>query len=449
MFLSLTATRPDSDATDIGYLLAKHPGKVQDFALSFGTGWVYYPEATPERTTVVLQVEVDPVGLVRNRRFRAGGFALAAYVNDRPYAASSLLAVAIKRIFGTALKGTCHTRPDLVDVRWGLEVTLAALPSPGLAAGMFGPLGWRVECDPPASGPSRCVLRGHHRLAEALAHIYVLLPVLDGSKHYWVDSGEVDKLLAHGGSWLPAHPLREEITHRYLAGQRSLVAQASAGWDSLDEDPCPTGDPAGDRAPRQRPALAAQRRDAIRAVLAEAGVRRVVDAGCGEGALIADLLADPRIEHVLGLDVSAAELERAGRRLRLEELPERQRRRVDLAQSSLTYVDDRLAGAEAVVLAEVIEHLDPARLGDLERTVFALRPRNVVMTTPNAEYNRVYGICGFRHPDHRFEWTRAEFEAWAHQVAERSGYRVGFRGVGEADPTHGCPTQLAWFEVVS
>ncbi|MDO5092523.1 MAG: 3' terminal RNA ribose 2'-O-methyltransferase Hen1 [Propionibacteriaceae bacterium] len=427
MFLSITASRPDGDATGLGYLMAKHPDRVQSFALSYGTAWVYYPQATPERTTFALQVEVDPVGLVRNKRFRAGGFTLAAYVNDRPYAASSMLAVAIKRVLGTALKGTCQARPDLVDVIWDLEINLGALPACQGLAELFEPLGWHTD---------GAVLRGRQRIADALAQLYVLLPVLDGSKHYWVDEDEVTKLVTHGGDWLPSHPLREEITNRYLAGQRSLVAQAN---QSLDEEPAP---------PAASPAtpLAALRREAIAAVLADAGARTVVDVGCGEGRLISHLLTEPRIEHVLGLDVSASELAKAERHLHLDTMPDRQRARVTLAQSSLTYIDPRLADADAVVAAEVIEHLDPPRLGDLERTVFALRPRHVILTTPNAEYNAVYGLVGSRHPDHRFEWTRDEFRDWAEGLAQRCGYRVAFRGVGGEDPTHGTPTQLAWFE---
>lgn len=421
--------------------MAKHPDRVQDFSLPFGTAWVYYPQATREVTTIALQVEVDPVGLVRNRRFRAGGFALAAYVNDRPYAASSLLAVAIKRVFGTALKGVCPTRPELAEMVWDLAIVLPALGASALAVDLFEPLDWRVDADP---STSRCVLRGAHTVAEALAHLYVLLPVLDGSKHYWVDTEEVDKLVTHGGTWLASHPMRETITRRYLAGQRSLISEAATRFASLAEET--PAEPREDAEPRTP--LAAQRRAAIVEVLEACGARRVVDAGCGEGALVADLLRVARIDHVLGMDVSAEQLAKAERRLRLEDMPDRQRARVALAQSSLNYVDARLAAADAVVLSEVIEHIDEDRLTDLEAAVFALRPPNVVITTPNAEYNEIYGLTGYRHTDHRFEWSRAQFGRWAHGVAGRNGYRVTLRGVGDSDPRFGSSTQLAHFEVI-
>ncbi len=441
VFLSVTARRPDGDSTDLGFLMAKHPDRVQDFSLPFGTAWVYYPRATPEATTIALHVEVDPVGLVRNRRFRADGFALAAYVNDRPYAASSLLAVAIKRVFGTALKGVCHVRPELVEVAWDLTIVLPALGVDTLAVDLFEPLGWRVEVGPVAS---RCVLRGDHTVADALSHLYVLLPVLDGSKHYWVDTDEVDKLVTHGGTWLASHPMRETITRRYLAGQRALIAEAAKRFASLDEEaPAEAEEDTESRTP-----LAVQRRAAIVEILNACGARRVVDAGCGEGALVADLMRVPRIEHVLGLDVSTGQLAKAEQRLRLEDMPERQRERVTLAQSSLTYVDARLASADAVVLSEVIEHIDEDRLTNLEAAVFPLQPANVVVTTPNAEYNEVYGLTGYRHTDHRFEWSRAQFEQWARGVAGRNGYHVTFHGVGDNDPRFGSSTQLAHFEVI-
>lgn len=441
VFLSLTASSPEGDASDVGYLLAKHPERIQDFALPFGTAWVYYPQVSSQASTVVLQVEVDPVGLVRNRRFRTDGFALSAYVNDRPYTASSMLSVAIKRIFGTALKGRCQARPDLIDRIWSLEVTIAAIPSPDRAESLFGPLGWRVHSQTRSSLPHRCVLSGDHTISATLSHLYVLLPVLDGSKHYWVDTDEVDKLLAHGGTWLPTHPERDWIIRSYLAGQRSLAAEVTSRLDTEEEEQ--------DQSGPDRPPLAVQRRSAIRKLLTEVGARRVIDVGCGEGTLIADLSDDPRIDQVVGMDVSASELAKAERRLRIAEMPDRRRQRISLVQSSLGYTDERLRDADAVVLSEVIEHLDLPKLADLDQTLFGLKPRNIIMTTPNAEYNQLFEHPGLRHPDHRFEWTRSEFESWATDLAHQCGYRVSFRAVGEVHPIHGSPTQLAWFEAIS
>jgi 3' terminal RNA ribose 2'-O-methyltransferase Hen1 len=472
VFLTITHTgAPGTDATDLGYLLHKHPERAQSQSLTVGTAHVFYPEATAQRCTAALLLEVDPVGLVRGTR-QNPAFALGQYVNDRPYAASSLLAVAMGRVFRTAMSGRCDARPELVDRPLPLRLRVPAMPCPGgpdAAQAFFGPLGWRVEAVPvpldetvPAWGESRYVdltLTGEVRLADALSHLYVLLPALDGSKHYWIGPDEVDKLVRTGAGWLAAHPQRDRITSGYLGRRESLTRAALARLAEVDDleperldDAVPLEEPADDApAPRaERPVpLARQRRAAVLSVLRAAGAHRVADLGCGSGELVADLLADPVFTEIVAVDVSVRALEVAARKLRLDRLGLRQRERVQLFQSSLVYRDQRLAGLDAAVLMEVVEHVDPPRLGALERCVFGgAAPGTVVVTTPNVEHNVRYETLPpgrFRHADHRFEWTRAEFGAWADRVGERYGYTVALLPVGPDDPEVGPPTQLAVF----
>ncbi|PWD51796.1 3' terminal RNA ribose 2'-O-methyltransferase Hen1 [Serinibacter arcticus] len=481
MLVTLTATaRPNgplTDARDLGHLLHKHPDRAQRFELPVGVAHVFYPEATAERTTVALLLEVDPVGIVRNKRFgTSGDFSLAQYVNDRPYAASSLLAVALGKVFSTATAGRSGSLPELAESALPLTVHVPSLPCRGgteLAESMFAPLGWKVGATPvpldpevPAWGDSRYVdltLTGEVRLADALRHLYVLLPVLDGAKHYWVGTDEIDKLLRNGEGWLAAHPHREEILRRYLAHQRRYVEDATARLLATEEPDDDGEDDAvavaltpegadGDAA-APPPSLAALRSTAVVAALRSERVGSVVDLGCGEGALLRHLQAERSFTRILGTDVSVRALERAAERLDLRGRSDAERDRLTLLQSSLTYRDDRLQGFDAAVLMEVIEHLDLDRLPALEDTVFAhARPRVVVVTTPNAEYNATYphlhtGPDGrpMRHTDHRFEWTRAELAAWADGVAGRHGYTVSHAGIGPADPVLGAPTQLALF----
>jgi 3' terminal RNA ribose 2'-O-methyltransferase Hen1 len=195
--------------------------------------------------------------------------------------------------------------------------------------------------------------------------------------------------------------------------------------------------------------LAAQRRDAVLAALADCGATRVLDLGCGPGALLGALIANRRLTEIVGVDVSTRALEMAERRLHLSRLPERQRGRIKLMQSALTYRDDRLKGFDAAVLMEVVEHIDPPRLPAFETAVFGhAAPGTVVVTTPNAEYNvRYEGLepGHFRHHDHRFEWDRPAFAAWASAVAATHGYTVALSGVGDEDPAVGHPTQMAVF----
>ncbi|MFI8080302.1 3' terminal RNA ribose 2'-O-methyltransferase Hen1 [Kitasatospora sp. NPDC086009] len=506
MFMSISTTgTAESPATDLGFLLHKHPGKVQRFGTSHGEAHVFYPEAGDELCTAALLLDIDPIALVRRGRGKGRGgspdFALAQYVNDRPYAASSLLAVALRTVFRSAMKGVCEARPGLAERPRPLRIALPAVPAngsgegggPAMVARLFEPLGWQVEAvaipldeEFPEWGESRYVRVelscAAVRLADALQQLYVLLPVLDGAKHYWVAPDEVDKLLAAGEGWLADHPERALIARRYLSRRWSLtrtamerlelarlaeaddreVEEIDNAVDDTDgsepgaahpvgaEPADPTEAAAPEAAPKQPP-LAEQRRTAILAALREVGAARVADLGCGQGELIGALLKDARITEVLGVDVSARALAAAARKLRLERMPERQAARVKLVQGALTYTDARLKGFDAAVLCEVIEHLDVPRLPALEYAVLgAARPSSVVVTTPNAEYNVRWESLPaghVRHADHRFEWDRAQFRAWAERVARTYGYTVVIRPVGPEDPEVGPPTQLALFRV--
>ncbi|MFG2056510.1 3' terminal RNA ribose 2'-O-methyltransferase Hen1 [Micromonospora sp. NPDC048930] len=465
MLLTLTTThRP---ATDLGHLLVKHPDRVQSFDLPAGTAHVLYPEADEHRCTAALLVEVDPLklggGRGRKQAATPDSFTLGQYVNDRPYAASSLLSSALAKVFRSALRGESRDRPELAATPIPLAVRVPVLRCRGgaeLAVRVFAPLGWTVTATPipldeayPEWGDSRYVdltLAGTLRLADALNHLYVLLPVLDDAKHYWVAPDEVDKLLRAGAGWLADHPERGLITRRYLAHRRALAGEALARLAELrlaDEPPADDSVEGAERAEAPRASLAAQRREAVLAALRDSGASRVLDLGCGGGALLTALVADRRFTEVVGTDVSSQALTVAARRLRLDRLPERQRDRITLWQSALTYRDDRLRGYDAAVLMEVIEHLDPPRLPALEDAVFGhARPGTVVVTTPNVEYNVRYeglGAGRFRHADHRFEWTRAEFAAWVERVAEAHRYTATIGGVGDEDPEVGSPTQIA------
>src|SRR6266702_5116208 len=474
MLLTITSTSPP--ATDLGFLLHKNPAATRSVELAFGVAHAFYPAAEPECCTIALLVEVDPVALVR--RSRGGPFPLAAYVNDRPYVASSLLSVALRKVFGSALRGQCKERPELPEEKLDLSARLPVLPCRGgedLLRRLFEPLGYQVSAQAiplderrPQWGDSpyfdvRLAMRC--RVRDLLGHLYVLLPVLDDDKHYWVTSDKIDKLVDGAGVWLAAHPERDVIVRRYLRHQRGLAAEAIARL--LDEDSGAQAEAAtqieaatqAEAATQIEAATQAEakvkehirlrdlRLTAVLGALKASGARRLLDLGCGDGRLLSGLLKDGQFEEIVGVDASAAVLERAARRLSLDEMAPRQRQRIRLLQGALTYGDRRLAGYDAAVLMEVIEHIDEDRLGALEHAVFdQAAPATVIVTTPNAEYNARYpGLVpgARRHPDHRFEWSRAEFRAWASAVAQRHGYTAAFAPVGPEDPQAGPPTQLA------
>ncbi len=472
MLLTITTTL--DQATDLGFLLHKHPDRVQRFEQSFGTAHVFYPEADERRCTAALLLDVDPVKLVRTRGKGTPDFSLGQYVNDRPYAASSLLASAMANVFRTAMRGRCAARPELAESPIPLEIVLPALPcrgGPGQAERFFAPLGWDVSAVPvpldpefPEWGDSRYVtltLTGTTRLADALNQLYVLLPVLDDAKHYWLAPDEVDKLIRAGAGWLAAHPGRGAITRRYLANRRGLVRTAlgrlADAEDAPDEELDPVQveeEPAAESGESEENdgkavSLAEHRLQAVVQALRDENARRVIDLGCGSGRLLARLLKDDFFSEVSGADVSHRALGHAWRRLRWDDRQRRDGRVGDVFQGALTYADERFGGYEAAVLMEVIEHIDPPRLPAVERVVFGhAAPRVVVVTTPNAEHNvRYEGLApgAMRHSDHRFEWTRAEFRAWAGRVAEAHGYRVRHVPVGDDDPEVGAPTQMGVF----
>ena len=461
MLLSIRTTH--TPATDLGFLLHKHPGHVHTREFPFGHATVFYPEATESGCTASLFLDVDPVAIVRGRGGKDG--TEDQYVNDRPYVASSLLSVVLSRWFGSALGGRCDRKPELATALLPLEARLAVVSCRGGEAflrELFEPLGYSVEASRhaldesmPELGPSRLfsvTLRATCRLSELLAHLYVLVPVLDDRKHYWVGDDEVDKLLRRGEGWLENHPARDAIVSRYLVHQRGLVRDAIArltAEEQPDEEAAAALKDAQEASVEKTISLNERRLDAVFDVLKASGASRVIDLGCGEGKLLRRLLTDQQFAEIVGMDVSGRALDLAESRLKLERLPSRQRERIRLIHGSLVYRDSRLSGFDAAAVMEVIEHLDPPRLRAFERVLFeAARPGTVVVTTPNAEYNVMWPTLPagqFRHQDHRFEWTRSQFRNWADDVASRFGYSVSYQPVGDEDAQAGPPTQMAVF----
>ena len=461
MFLKITTTT--APATDIGYLLHKNPVRRHEKTLPFGKAIMFYPEAEETCCSFVLLLDVDPIGLVRGRPGSRATATLADhYVNDRPYAASSLLSVAIARCLGTALSGRCSKQPELVERPFDFTAEVTPLPCRGgddFLERIFAPLGYGVEIKSfpldekrPEWGESPYVhltLTRRGPLRELLNHLYVLIPVLDNRKHYYVGEDEIEKLLRKGEGWLAGHPEKEAITRRYLKYRKSLANEALARLAAEEGAQDPETEEEAEEELEKPIRLNEQRLTLVEEAFAAAGAKRVMDLGCGSGKLLYRLFKNKQFEEILGIDVSLRDLEVAERRLRMDRLPTRQQSRIRLLQGALTYRDARLQGYDAAALVEVIEHLDLERLGAMEKAIFAFAaPKTIVVTTPNREFNATFENLPkdkLRHPDHRFEWTRAEFRTWAEGVAERHGYALEIRPVGELHPELGAPTQMGVF----
>jgi 3' terminal RNA ribose 2'-O-methyltransferase Hen1 len=465
----LTITTTHKPATDLGFLLHKNPERTHVAELGFGNAYVFYPQADDDLCTAALLIDVDPIKLVRGRRGPSGeGGLFDSYVNDRPYAASSFLSSAILEFFSTTMGGRSKERQAVAAQEIPLEFHIAALPAKGgevFLRLMFEPLGYEVTVERlplderfPDWGEGRyfdVTLRATKKLGEALTHLYVLIPVLDNQKHYWVDSKEIDKLLNRGKDWLATHPARAEIARRYLRHEPHLTREALARLTEADGDPDPDereGENTSKEEAVERPlSLHDQRLSAVVAALRGCGAKRVVDLGCGEGRLLELLLKDKQFQEIVGMDVSYYTLEKAHRRLKIDRLPPMVAARLKLMHGSLMYRDKRIEGFDAAAIVEVIEHLDQPRLDAFVKVLFEhARPQVAVITTPNSEYNVLFETLPageFRHKDHRFEWTRAEFSEWAEGVAAAHGYTVKFLPIGPIHEEFGAPSQMATFSL--
>ena len=476
----LTITAEGENAAALSFLLHKHPDKLQQAELSVGTAYVFYPESGKEKVTAALLLDIDPIGMVRNAKNFAGkDFLLGQYVNDRPYVASSFMSSAISKAFSSAMNGSCKEHPEFIDMPLALTAKISVLPAPRggelLIKRLFEPLGYTVEAERHLLDTQfsewgygkyfTLTLKNTLPLKDLLSHLYVLIPVLDTEKHYFITQNEVEKLLQKGKGWLEQHPEREIIVSRYLINLKSLVRSAFEVLQAVEDGIIPDTDNEAEQdeltkiedtaaAHTQLQKVKKERLHDIRLKLVteklkQSGAASVIDLGCGDGKLLRLLLKEKQFTRIAGTDVSYSELEKSQDKLHWNEMPEKQRERLSLFQSSLTYRDKRFSGFDAAAVVEVIEHLDLNRLPALEKSLFIYaKPQTIVLTTPNREYNVRYENLSagkVRHSDHRFEWTRSEFEAWAERVARENNYTVAFFPVGEEEENIGAPSQMAVF----
>lgn len=467
----LTITYAGKQTQDLGYLLHKNPYRAQSFDLSFGKAYVFYPEVTDEKTTAALLLDINPIDLARGKLgTRDGG--LFDYVNDRPYVASSFMSTALVRVFNSAMNGKCDKMQELADTPLNLTACVHSLPCRGteeLPAEIFEPLGYTVDTRTsvldeafPEWGDSAYIdltISGTVTLSRLLNHLYVLIPVFDKQKHYYISEDEIEKLMKHGEGWLAGHPARNKIVSRYFGTKRSFAYKAIDRL--IESEPVDAEDLAEDaeekedetvgssEAKEKQLSLNTRRLEAVRDAVIESGAVSVLDLGCGECKLTSMLLEEKQIQRVAAADVAVRALEKAKQNLRYDRMPPYKKSKLTLMQASLTYKDPRFSGYDAACVVEVIEHLDPQRISAFERVVFEFAaPNTVIVTTPNKEYNSHYEWLTegrLRHRDHRFEWSREEFAKWAEHVCEVYGYTVERSEIGDVDEECGAPTQMGVF----
>jgi len=463
MILNISTTH--FPATDLGYLLHKHPDKFQTLELSVGKAHIFYPEKSNERTSISLLLDIDSIDMVRSaRNIKNDGFAFGHYLNDRPYVASSFMSVAIVKAFSSAINGKCKDKPELVDVKLPFEVTIAVIPAPKggefLIRKFFEPLGYKVELTRhkldekfPEWGESKYYtlkLTNTITTKELLSHLYVLIPSLDNDKHYFVTENEIEKLMQKGEGWLKEHPEKEQIIKRYLVNLSSFSRIAFERLSDGEESVEVSSDLIEKTEIQKRKETLHEKRIKIVAdKITQSGAVNVLDLGCGEGKLIRQLIKQKQFTQIVGMDVSYNQLIKAKERLHFDEMSPKQKERINFFQGSITYKDKRLEGFDAAAVVEVIEHLDLNRLKAFERVLFEFaKPKTIVLTTPNKEFNIMWeklDVDEMRHDDHRFEWTRKEFAEWANKIGQMYHYQVELLPIGEEVENAGAPSQMAIF----
>lgn len=453
MLLEITTTH--TPATDLGFLLNKHPDRLQSVELAVGKAHVFYSEASESICTACLLLDINPVDLVRTRGQMA--FLQQHYVNDRPYTSNSFLSTALVKAFGSAMNGTCKGKPELVDQPLPLKAIVNSLKADcdhAYLAKLFEPLGYdlKMETMPldeqfPSLGMSKTVnitIEKVTTVKDMLSQLYVIMLALDNDRHYWISQAEIEVLLRRGEGWLDQHPEKEWITRRFLKNLRTYTNQALlmlAGEEELVKE---------EHKPKVWISLHEQRLQMAFELIKQSGASSVLDLGCGEGKLLRKLIKDSQFRRIAGMDVSFSELQKAKEKLFLDTASPLMRERISLFHGSVTYKDDRMKGFEAAALVEVIEHLDEERLPAMEKVVFGNAcPKTVIVSTPNAEYNTVYKRLDadrFRHEDHRFEWSREQFTNWCNSICTQYGYEVNVYEVGEKEEGIGAASQMAVFK---
>jgi 3'' terminal RNA ribose 2''-O-methyltransferase Hen1 len=452
----LTITYKGKDTQDLGYMLFKNPNRPQSVKLTTGSAYVYYPKVSDEETTIALLLDINSLDLAKGEKGKdVQPQSLFDYVNDRPYVASSFLATAMNKVFGTAISGRGDEYQELVDSKLNLSATIHMFPCPvdkERINKVFEPLGYEVNYETflldnkfPEWGDSKYVnltVSGNVVLRDLLKQIILLIPVFDKFKHYDVSNqDELNKLLKLGDGWLSDHPEKDFIVNRYLQFKKGLVNKAQ---EHLKSDVDEIEESIDKAVTEKEESLNTTRFNSVINELIKIEAKSVLDIGCSNGKLL-EAIRDkmPNIK-LAGIDVHLKAVSIADKMANKKDLD-----KIDFFQSSILYKDKRFKGYDAVTAIEVMEHIDEFKLYLFEKVLFGyINPRVAILTTPNKDYNENYDNInnkGLRHFDHRFEFTKREFESWVTKICSKYGYIYFFKSIGKADEKDQQPTLMVTF----
>jgi 3' terminal RNA ribose 2'-O-methyltransferase Hen1 len=444
--MQLTIQASGDNVQAISYLLAKNPNNLYERNHKGHLVRLFYSKFTETELEVTIFVTPDPIEMVKNN---SNSYDITHYINDREFAVSSIFCSFIRSALGTALNG----QPKEEHLKWvnhpfsfnfEFGPVVSSLSDEKLM-NLFEPIGYEVTINRPEieysfpiktkSSARYLSIKGMKTLQEGLRHLFVLIPVIDNYKHYFIDEKEIEKLERYGEGWLEQHPLRDLIYRQALRFKEiySLVENSSKDEKKVE--------------PVKKVRLNELRYEKIVNAVSQMKPRSVVDFGSGEGKLSVQLGFVEGITEILAVEPSESAslkaLERFNKVKNKEKfvIPE-------LLWGSLFYYDERLKDKDVIILCEVIEHIDETRLPKaMDTLLHDYQPGALIITTPNREYNELYDMEEhLRHNDHRFEWTRAEFRQWCTERNYSNDYELLFDGIGEEHPSHGFPTQMCIFK---
>lgn len=480
MYLTIKAT--GEHASMISHLLAKNPHNLYDRTEKGARVRLVYTSFQPQDTEAMLFVTPDPIELVKGT---PDHYDITQYINDRELAVSSLFCSYIRPALGTALNGKPKADYiDWVDYRFTLQMTFGPVASDlpdHVIESLFQPLGYEVqiergEIDYSFDLKNRSTVRhiqisGQQTLQQMLRQLYILIPVLDNYKHYYINEDEIERLRRYGEGWLSTHPQHDLMIKRSLrfAPLVKEYEQQVAKESSIDalSTEISTNSIQSNKEQAQSTEQQLERINTIetetetpvvrlnelryRAIVEQVSLlpqrKQVIDFGAGEGKLSVRLGQIEGVEQVWAVEPSMQSQLRA-----IDRFAKLEGRTDDVIPvitiGSLFYRDERWVDQDVIILCEVIEHINEVRLPQVIHTLFTdYRPQTLIMTTPNREYNEVYQMDAdeIRHTDHRFEWTRAELEQYCTQWIQNRPYTFTISGIGDKHEQHGQPTQMVVF----
>ncbi|MFF2588046.1 3' terminal RNA ribose 2'-O-methyltransferase Hen1 [Peribacillus butanolivorans] len=444
--MQLTIQASGDNVQAISYLLSKNPSNLYERNHKGHLVRLFYSKFTETELEATIFVTPDPIELVKGN---SNSYDINHYINDREFAVSSIFCSLIRSALGTALNGQPkeeHTEwvnhPFSFQFEFGPVVSSL---SDNQLKDLFEPIGYEVMITRPEieysfqikdkSSARYISLKGMKTLQDGLRHLFVLIPVIDNYKHYYIDEKEIEKLERYGDGWLKDHPMRDYIYRQSLRFKEVYSIVENRKPEEKKEEK------------ESKVRLNDLRYEKIVDTVSQMNPRSIVDFGSGEGKLSVRLGFVEGIKEILAVEPSqTAAIKALGR---FEKVKNKEKFVVpETLWGSLFYYDERLKNKDVIILCEVIEHIDEYRLPKVLDTILHnYQPNALIITTPNREYNEVYDKEDvLRHNDHRFEWTRAEFRQWCTERNHRDIYSLKFEGIGEEHDTYGYPTQMCVFE---